>query len=235
MKLIFGLIKIVLIFAFIAGIFMLLINKTFIYETYQDDAMKGEGIPISRYMYYVGLSSNSTATFIAPLSQEYLDTYRNDYLKNLETCYGKYYYDANNEITVSSYNIVDNGLYRTVSINFINDNYCSDDYVLDDYWVEDYLNKSNYVSGDITSVLTKALITTVGSAKRIEEPIIDDDYESEISLSVTCSSAQKQYTLTFSDFAQDQLLVIKEEDSHKQFAVYEFGGVVNYLNSLAGN
>ena len=235
MKLIFGLIKIVLIFAFIAGVFMLLINKTFIYETYKDEAMQGDGIPISRYMYYVGLSSNSTATFIAPLSQSYLDSYRNDYLKNLETCYGKYYFDVNNGITINSYNIIDNGLYRTVIINYINDNYCSDTYVLEDTWISDYLKHSNYESGDITSILTTALITTVSSLNRVEEPVIPDDYESEISLSVNCSMGQDEYTLTFSDFTSEELLVVRENGTDKQFAVYEFGGVVNYLNSLAGN
>lgn len=235
MKLIWGLIKIIIIFAFIAGIFMLLINKTFIYETYKDDAMKGEGIPISRFMYFVGLNSNSTASFIAPFGKDTLDSYRNDYLKNLETCYGKYYYDADNEITINDYKIIDNGLYRTVSINFINDNYCSEDYVLDDKWIDDYLLRSNYVSGEITSVLTKALITTLSTLERVNDPIIDTDYESKISLEVTSSINQDEYTLTFSDFSENQLLVVKEKDFIKQFAVYDFGGVVNYLNSLAGN
>lgn len=234
MKLIWGLIKIIIVFAFIAGVFMLLINKTFIYETYKDDVMKGEGIPISRFMYYVGLSNNSTVTFIAPFGKEKLDSYRNDYLKNLESCYGKYYYDASNEITINNYKIIDNGLYRTVSINFVNDNYCSEDYVLKDSWINDYLSRSNYVSGDITSVLTKALVTTIGSLKRVDEVLIDDNYESEVSLKVISSIGQDEYTLTFSDFSSNQLLVVKDDGITKQFAVYDCGGVVNYLNSLAG-
>ena len=135
MKLILNLIKIALVFLFMAGVFILLINKTFIYETYNEEGMKGEGIPISRFMYYQGLNSNNTASFITPLSANYLNTYKNNYINDLEQCYGIYYYDANNEITITDYNIIDNSYYRTVSINFAYDNYCSDSYVLSDMWV----------------------------------------------------------------------------------------------------
>ena len=67
MKLILNIITIGLVFLFMAGAFLLLINKTFIYETYKEDVMTGEGIPISRFMYYQE-TNNSGSIFITPLS-----------------------------------------------------------------------------------------------------------------------------------------------------------------------
>ena len=232
MKLIFNIIKIAIVFLFMAGVFLLLINKTFIYEAYKEDVMAGEGIPISRFMYYQGLNSNSTATFITPLSVNYLNTYRSNYLDNLENCYGKYYYDEDNGITITDYRIIDNTYYKSVSIGFVTDNYCSDDYVLSDMWVYEYNNVSNYVSGDIPASSMLNLINTVYAAERISDPIVDDAYESTISFTVNCSNDDNNYTLTFKDFNEDQLLIIKNDGTQEQFAVYEIAGVVNYLNSL---
>ncbi len=232
MKLILNLIKIALVFLFMAGVFILLINKTFIYETYNEEGMKGEGIPISRFMYYQGLNSNNTASFITPLSANYLNTYKNNYINDLEQCYGIYYYDANNEITITDYNIIDNSYYRTVSINFAYDNYCSDSYVLSDMWVYEYNNVSNYVKGDISKDAMDLLISTVYSAVRVNDPIINDDYESSVNLSVTCSNSGSEYTLTFSDFSDGELLIVKDDGTNEQFAVYEIAGVVEFLNTL---
>ena len=93
MKTIIGFIKLVLVFGFMAIAFLLLINKTFVYEVYkEDELMQGSGIPISKFMYYQGRSED-TATFITPLNASYLNTFKSDYLENLEECYGKYYYD----------------------------------------------------------------------------------------------------------------------------------------------
>ena len=50
MKWIFGAIKLVLVFGFMALAFLLLINKTFINEVYLEDFMIGDGIPIKRVM-----------------------------------------------------------------------------------------------------------------------------------------------------------------------------------------
>ena len=232
MKLILNLIKIVLVFLFMAGAFILCINKTFIYENYNEEGMKGEGIPISRFMYYQGLSSNNTASFITPLSANYLNTYKNDYINNLEQCYGIYYYDEDNDITLLNYNVRDNNYYRSVSINFAYDNYCSDEYVLSDMWVYEYNNVGHYVSGDISKEAMDSLINSVYLATRINDPIIDSDYESLISLEIICSTLETKYTLTFSDFNENQLLIIKDDNETKQFAVYEIEGVVDFLNNL---
>ena len=232
MKLILNLIKIALVFLFMAGVFILLINKTFIYESYEEDIMKGDGIPISRFMYYQGLSKDLTATFITPLSARYLNTYKSNYLNNLEQCYGKYYYDETNDITITNYNIIDNSYYRTIRISIANENYCSDDYVLSDMWVYEYNNVSNYVEGDITADSMDTLINTVYSAVRVNDPIINDDYESSVNLSVTCSNSGSEYTLTFSDFSDGELLIVKDDGTNRQFAVYEIAGVVEFLNTL---
>ena len=234
MKLIFNIIKIAIVFLFMAGVFLLLINKTFIYEAYKEDVMAGEGIPISRFMYYQGLNSNSTATFITPLSVNYLNTYRSNYLDNLENCYGKYYYDEDNDITILNYDIIDNGLYRSVSINYSSKNYCSDEYLLHESWAIDYLNHGEYISGDLTDAYARALITVLSTTEQVENIIIDDDYKSSISLNVEYSDEKGKYTLTFSDFNENQLLVVKTyDDGDTQFVVYEINSVVSYLKTFS--
>ena len=231
MKLILNIITIGLVFLFMAGAFLLLINKTFIYETYKEDVMTGEGIPISRFMYYQE-TNNSGSIFITPLSANYLNTYRSNYLSDLEQCYGEYYWDEDNAITITKYQVIDNSYYRSVNIAFVEDNYCSDEYVLSDMWVYEYNNVSDYVDGDISQVAMNALINTVYSAVRVSDPVIDDSYEKQINLVITCSNLDGEYTLTFSDFSDSELLIVKEDSKGRQFAVYEIADVVNYLKNL---
>ena len=215
MKLILNIITIGLVFLFMAGAFLLLINKTFIYETYKEDVMTGEGIPISRFMYYQE-TNNSGSIFITPLSANYLNTYRSNYLNDLEQCYGEYYWDEDNAITITKYQVIDNSYYRSVNIAFVEDNYCSDEYILSDMWVYEYNNVSD----------------TVYSAVRVSDPVIDDSYEKQINLVITCSNLDGEYTLTFSDFSDSELLIVKEDSKGRQFAVYEIADVVNYLKNL---
>ena len=231
MKLILNIITIGLVFLFMAGAFLLLINKTFIYETYKEDVMTGEGIPISRFMYYQE-TNNSGSIFITPLSANYLNTYRSNYLNDLEQCYGEYYWDKDNAITITKYQVIDNSYYRSVNIAFVEDNYCSDEYILSDMWVYEYNNVSDYVDGDISQVAMNALINTVYSAVRVSDPVIDDSYEKQINLVITCSNLDGEYTLTFSDFSDSELLIVKEDSKGRQFAVYEIADVVNYLKNL---
>lgn len=231
MKLILNIITIGLVFLFMAGAFLLLINKTFIYETYKEDVMTGEGIPISRFMYYQE-TNNSGSIFITPLSANYLNIYRSNYLNDLEQCYGEYYWDEDNAITITKYQVIDNSYYRSVNIAFVEDNYCSDEYILSDMWVYEYNNVSDYVDGDISQVAMNALINTVYSAVRVSDPVIDDSYEKQINLVITCSNLDGEYTLTFSDFSDSELLIVKEDSKGRQFAVYEIADVVNYLKNL---
>ena len=236
MKVMFNIVKILILFLFIAGVFILLINKTFIHETYKDESMDGEGIKVSRFMYYTGLNKkdNLTGTFITPLNNNILETYRTNYLNSLSTCYGKYYYDEDNDITILNYDIIDNGLYRSVSINYSSKNYCSDEYLLHESWAIDYLNHGEYISGDLTDAYARALITVLSTTEQVANIIIDDDYKSSISLNVEYSDEKGKYTLTFSDFNENQLLVVKTyDDGDTQFVVYEINSVVSYLKTFS--
>ena len=232
MKTIIGLIKIVLVFAFMALAFVLLVNKTFVYEKYQDEEMKSDGIPISRFMYFTKLSNDLNANFISPLSANYLKKYKNDYLDGLKQCYGKYYYDEANDITVLKYDVIDLDYYRSVNIQFAYDNYCSDEYILSDMWVYEYNELSEYVNGDILESKMVDIIKKIYESTRNNDAIINDKYKSEIEIKVNCRIEDENYILTFKDFSENELLIIKEEKGVKQFAIYNVENVKDFLNSL---
>lgn len=232
MKWIFGAIKLVLVFGFMALAFLLLINKTFINEVYLEDFMIGEGIPIKRFMYFQNINSDLTANFITPLNYETLNNAKNSYLESLEKCYDRYYYDSNNAITIIDYDISNDKYLRSVSIYMANDNYCSEDYKLSDMWIYDYENLSLYVNGDITQNAMSRVISTIHEAERVNNPTIVDDYEAEVILKVNASTESIGYTLTFQDFSENELLVIKQMNNKTQFAVYTLENVIDFLNSL---
>ena len=232
MKWIFGAIKLVLVFGFMALAFLLLINKTFINEVYLEDFMIGDGIPIKRFMYFQNINSDLTANFITPLNYETLNNAKNSYLESLEKCYDRYYYDSNNAITIIDYDISNDKYLRSVSIYMANDNYCSEDYKLSDMWIYDYENLSLYVNGDITQNAMSRVISTIHEAERVNNPTIVDDYEAEVILKVNASTESIGYTLTFQDFSENELLVIKQMNNKIQFAVYTLENVIDFLNSL---
>ena len=232
MKTIIGLIKIVLVFAFMALAFVLLVNKTFVYEKYQDEEMKSDGIPISRFMYFTKLSNDLNANFISPLSANYLKKYKNDYLDGLKQCYGKYYYDEENDINVLKYDVIDLDYYRSVNIQFAYDNYCSDEYILSDMWVYEYNELSEYVNGDILESKMVDIIKKIYESTRNNDAIINDEYKSEIEIKVNCRIEDENYILTFKDFSENELLIVKEEKGVKQFAIYNVENVKDFLNSL---
>ncbi len=232
MKWIFGAIKLVLIFGFMALAFLLLINKTFINEVYLEDFMIGDGIPIKRFMYFEDLNSNLTASFITPLGYESINEAKNSYLETLEKCYDRYYYDSNNAITIIDYDITNDKHLRRVSIHMANGNYCSDDYKLSDMWLYDYENLSLYVNGDITQNAMSEIISTIHSSEKVDNPTIVDDHEAEVILKVNASMDGVGYSLTFEDFSENELIVIKEMNNKTQFAVYTVENVIDFLNSL---
>ena len=232
MKWIFGAIKLVLVFGFMALAFLLLINKTFINEVYLEDFMIGDGIPIKRFMYFQNINSDLTANFITPLNYETLNNAKNSYLESLEKCYDRYYYDSNNAITIIDYDISNDKYLRSVSIYMANDNYCSEDYKVSDMWIYDYENLSLYVNGDITQNAMSRVISTIHEAERVNNPTIVDDYEAEVILKVNASTESIGYTLTFQDFSENELLVIKQMNNKIQFAVYTLENVIDFLNSL---
>ena len=232
MKWIFGAIKLVLIFGFMALAFLLLINKTFINEVYLEDFMIGDGIPIKRFMYFEDLNSNLTASFITPLGYESINEAKNSYLETLEKCYDRYYYDSINAITIIDYDITNDKYLRRVSIHMANGNYCSDDYKLSDMWLYDYENLSLYVNGDITQNAMSEIISTIHSSEKVDNPTIVDDHEAEVILKVNASMDGVGYSLTFEDFSENELIVIKEMNNKTQFAVYTVENVIDFLNSL---
>ena len=230
MKLLFNLIKVALIFIIIGGCFYLLINKTFIYEVYKTDIMDDEGIPIKRFMYVVDNEDNLDAKFYTILSNKNLEDMKKSYLDKLENCYGKYYYDKDNNITITNYNIVNKSNYRLVNISYVSDNYCSDEYKLSDMWVYDYINKSTYLNGDITEKTMASLVDKIYRSKKSDAYI--KEYTSKYSYKVNCKNDEGEYTLIFEDFSENELLVKKEIKENTSFSVYKIENVVEYLKGL---
>lgn len=67
----FKLIKLLIVIIVVGGLFLLLTNKTFVYDTYKSDDVK-EGIPISRFMYV--RENNLDVTFYTFVSVEKLES-----------------------------------------------------------------------------------------------------------------------------------------------------------------
>lgn len=223
MKLIFKLIKLIIICLFIGGLFLLLTNKTFIYEKYKSDLMDKQGISIPRFMYIT--SNDLDSKFYTLLSSDTINKSKDNYLNNLEYCYDRYYYDKDNDITITKYEIKDNNYYRKVNISYVKDNLCNKEYLLSDMWVYEYINLSGYINGDITEESMIKLIDKIYNSKRVN---ILKDYESEIEINVLCDNNDTNYTLTFKDLGDNLLLVIKD----KKFAVYEINDIKSYIRSL---
>ncbi len=232
LKWLFGAIELVLIFGFMALAFLLLINKTFINEAYLEEFMLGDGIPIKRFMYFDNLSNDLNASFITPLKYETLNEAKNSYLNSLEKCYDRYYYDSNNAITIIDYEINNNKYLRNVSIHMANDNYCGDEYKLSDMWIYEYDTLSLYVNGDITKDAMDVIIDKVYESEKVEDPAIVDEYEANVVFKVNASMEGNGYTLTFQDFSENELIVIREMKNKTQFVVYNIENVIDFLNSL---
>lgn len=227
MKLIFRLIKIAIIFLFIAGGFLLLINKTFIYEVYETDLMESDGIKIPRFLY---LKENTDAEFYTILKTEDLKKHKDSYLNNLENCYGKYYYDKENNITITQYDIKEHDYYKTITIDYEKGNYCSNDYKLTDMWVYEFTNVSSYVSGDITEKKVTELIDKIYNSENVE-PVISD-YASEVEIKIDCHNNGTSYSLIFKDIGSDLLMVKKVVGNDILFTAYKIDNVSEYLRSL---
>ena len=230
MKAIFKLIKWIIILAIITLIVLLVTNKTFIYENYKTDGMASNGISIPRFM-YLFKEEDKQATFITPLNMDYLNTKKDNYLNNLTKCYNKYYYDKDNDISITNYTITDKEYYRLIDITYSNINYCSSDYILRDMWVYEYSTLSTYVKGDITSDAMMKLISTIYNSKRVDDPKFID-YESKVDIQVECSLNDNNYILEFKDYAKDELAVIKKTKDTEAMAVYKIDNIVNFLNTL---
>ncbi len=233
-KLLKNLIVIAIIFALIIGCFFLLINKTFIYDTYTGDLMDGDGISINRFMYLVKEDSGLNTRFATFLTSNKIKESKENYLKDLEECYGVYYYDNVNNITITKYNIIDNQYYRDVYISYASGNYCSDDYVLSDKWIYEYKNLSKYLGGDISSNAMNSFVEKVYESNRVDNPIISD-YNNNVSLNIDCSIDGVEYKLVLEDFSDGEIVVKKIMNGITQFGVYEVDNALEYLNELVNS
>lgn len=234
MKALFSLIKVVIIFLLIGGTFFLFINETFIYEVYKTENMDGDGISINRFMYLVPSDNKTDAVFYTPVSYNKLESKKKSYLDTLDSCYGIYYYDKNNDITITKYDIENNKYLKKVYISYSGGNYCSGDYKLTDMWVYEYTNLSSFISGDITEKAMNNLIDTIYKSKYVENPVISN-YKNSISINVFCSNNGNDYNLYFEDFSDNELIVRREEKGVVKFAVYNIENVRDLLNSLEKN
>lgn len=223
----FKLIKLLIFVIVVGGLFLLFTNKTFVYDTFKNDDLK-EGIPISRFMYVK--ENNLDVTFYTFVNKEKLERVKDEYLKSLDDCYGKYYYDKDNDITITNYEIKSNKYYKEVNISYVKKNYCSSDYKLSDMWVYEYNSLSAYIDGDMSEKAMTNLIDKVYNSKNIE-PVITN-YKNKYSLKVNCDKNGDKYSLTFEDFNDNQLLVKKEVNGNIKFAVYEIEDVKMYLEGL---
>lgn len=231
MKMLWSLIKIAVIFVIITGCFFLLINKTFVYERFKAELMDGEGIPVRRFMYLINVDNGLNASFITPLGADSLEIQKENYLNSLDFCYNKFYYDSDNNITITKYNIIDNGYYRNVFITYASGNYCGNDYILKDDWMNDYTLSSTFVGGDITDKAVPELIAKISKDSRVENPIISD-YNSSVSLKVDAVIEGIDYSLVFQDFSENEIVVKRFMYGVEQFAVYKMENAVNFLLSL---
>ena len=230
MKKILNAIKYIIILILIAAVVLLGTNKTFIYDHYKVEPMMGDGIPIHRFMYYTE-GSNNSIKFITPISITGLNNSKGEYLGGLKNCYGKYYYDEDNRITITDYEITEDNHYNRVKISYVTDNLCSEDYVLSDMWVYEYNAYTTFVSGDITEKAMIKLLETVYNAKRVESPIITN-YKSEVKINVDCHMQKYDYKLVFEDYSANEIKVTKKYEGKEQFAVYSVDNAKGYLNSL---
>ena len=77
----FKLIKLLIVLVVIGGLFLLLTNKAFVYDTYKGDNVK-KGIPISRFMYV--RENNLDVTFYTFVSVEKLESVKDEFERKLK-------------------------------------------------------------------------------------------------------------------------------------------------------
>ena len=230
MKTLFNLIKFIIIMAILVVIVLLGTNKTFIYNHYSTTDMYGDGIPISRFMYFLD-ENNNTAKFVTPISITTLNSIKDTYLSKLKNCYGKYYYDEDNNITIEEYYITEKNHYNSVSIKYDYINQCSEDYVLSDMWVYEYNDLSTFVGGDITEKAMIKFIKDIYEEKRVEDPKITE-YKSKIKINIDCHMSKYDYKLIIEDFSENEIKITKTYEDKTMFVVYTMDNALEYLESL---
>ena len=227
MKFIFKLIGVVISISAAVLLLALLINDTFIKTEFKMEGMNANGITIPRFLYLVNNNpNNSTYHFYTFLPYENLTQAKDNYLKNLD------YYDKDNDITITKYNILNNNILKEVFIGIDYTNYCSERYVLSDTWLEDYKNTGKIYDLNITLSNLANLMNTLTQAKRNINPTINPNYKSEFSITYNYFQKNIHYYMEIKDASEDEILVIKTVNEDKSFAIYEMPQAKEYLKSL---
>ena len=193
--------------------------------------MEGEGIPLKRFMYLTSDLDSLDLNFKTVLSKDYLEQAKESYLSKLDQCYGIYYYDKENNITITQYDIKDSKYLKDVNISYVGGNYCSKDFVLSDMWIYEYNSLSSFLNGDILEQSMVGLIDKIYNSKRVDDPKVTG-YQSKYDINVNCDQNGVNYKLTFKDFSENELLVIKTVNNNLQMAVYEMDDVTSFLGGL---
>lgn len=232
MKFIFSLIKVGICIGLALLALMLLINTTFLHEEFKTSDMAESGVPIPKFTYMLTTAKSTNASFITLASLEEINAKKESYLNNLTACYGLYYYDKANDITITKYNAIDNGAYRSMNISYAIENYCGEDYILSDSWIHEYNNYASLEESSISEAGVIDLIDKLFSAKRNINPIIDTSYKPATKIELFINHRDGKYYLEIKDISENEILVIKTKANEKQFAVYEYPNAKNYLESL---
>ena len=232
MKFIFSLIKVGICIGLALLALMLLINTTFFHEEFKTNDMEGSGISIPKYTYMLTTAKATNASFITLSSLEEINAKKDGYLNNLTACYGLYYYDKANGITITKYNALDNGAYRSINISYAIENYCGEDYILSDSWIHEYNNYASLEESSISEAGVIDLIDKLFSAKRNIKPIIDATYKPTTKIELFINHRDGKYSLEIKDISENEILVVKTKSNEKQFAIYEYPNAKDYLKNL---
>ncbi len=224
MKFLGKVISLVISFSLAIGLLTLLINDTFTKTELQ-------GIPIPRFLY---LKDNSSLNYELYTFRKntLLNETKNNYLKNLENCYGNYYYDQNNELTITKYEIIPHQFYQEVKINIDYKNYCSENYILSDTWLDEQKTVPRLMDLNISINNFNNLLDKISEAKRDLEPIINPSYHSEYIITYNYYLLNNHYYMEIKDINENEIVVIKTLNEESKFAVYEINTVKDYLKTI---
>lgn len=222
---------IILLFLIIVFIFLFK-NETFNKKMYLNKVV------IPKYSYLIKKSKilhengnkywSNSIELLSLKNQKDLETFRNNFIENLKSCYDEsYFYDAKNDITYSMYDITDNTIVNNIKINFIYGNICENEYVLNEDWLE-VLKISTIMHYNFNYDL---LITKLENSTRIETKEIlpfDDTYQ------ITCLNKKYGYTIYVTEFSENVIgIILSDANDMKKYALYDIKENANkFLKNL---
>ncbi|MGI6329278.1 MAG: hypothetical protein ACOXZR_00255 [Bacilli bacterium] len=240
--------------SFFNGLILLLIvitimildtNKTFFKNEYplSNTSM---GIPLPKYSYYEKKSTEYKATFKTIRSYKAVDTFINNYLDELISCYDEsYFYDEQRRITIKKYIVEKDFPLNKITLEYLRGSFCENEFVLEDGWLtkikkaelkEINLTKYFLVDKELQEETKELLETDLESVfanltKRIKTKDSfnfnpqDDTYKIEVFYTLENDSYQLNI------FAFNHFLIIKIIDANDHFknALYDIGFEGNVL------